>query len=156
MSSLAPAAAAQAAATPSPSATPFPSPSPVVHHVVHTATHLASSFDLWGLLNTWAASVSEAAVVGAVLVIVQGLLQRFPFLQHEVAEVQYMRRFVVAVLLPFLGTAIASFASGQNTLGLAPVVFLAGQVVYAVYKRLQAPMPEPTLGPELAEEAGQG
>jgi hypothetical protein len=92
------------------------------------------------LLNKLAGMVSQTDVIafaGLVSSSFIALLNKSKFLQHEVAVVQDVRRFAVAVLLPFLGTYVATVASGHNDLGVAPAIFVVSQVVFYVVKFLR-------------------
>lgn len=126
---------------------PSPTTSPVVEAVKvavvhHAATAQTSPFQgLSDLLNKWAALLSPyivvigAAIASAVQVPLNKLL---PWLSHETAQVQDLRRRLLAVALPLLGTYLSGLATGQNTLHLAPWVFLVSQILYSAVQALKA------------------
>ncbi len=149
--------AATVAATPSPTVSPSVDPTPVVHAVAQQAAAHSSLIDS---VNAFVSQIpqSELVAVAAVIVVaLQSFLNRFPWLQHEVNYVQDLRRQFVAVVLPFLGVMLAGFASGQNTMHLAPVVYLVGQVVYYVVKTLQGAAANlSSASAETAPAEGQG
>lgn len=119
-------AQAVVAATPAVTATPTPTPEAV--QAVAT-----SSSSLLGAVNALASQVSQTdvvAVASGLAVAVQALLNKIPFFTHVVNYVQDVRRFFLAVLVPSALTFLAGLATGDNTLHLAPVVFLGAQVVF--------------------------
>ncbi len=131
-------AAATVAASPSPSLSPLASPSasPVVHAATHAATTAVSNGWL-DMLNAFLANVSQTDIIAAAAVaavMLQSLVNRHKWLQSDLAWLQDLKRFVVAVALPWLGMLLAGFASGQNTMHLALPVFLAGQFLFYLVK----------------------
>lgn len=142
------------APTPVISPTPLPSPSPVVEAATHAATTVAQTHpSFFDALNILASSVGQPEIIAAgaaAAVALQALLNKLPWLQHEVQWVEDLRRRFLAVALPLLGTVAASFASGHNELHLAPGLFLGGQVIYwtiTAWKKIRASRPEPELSP---------
>lgn len=149
--------AVHAAVSVAPSISPSPSVSPVVHAVV---THAAAApSGLSDLLNKLAALVSPTDLVvlaGMVAAAIQSLINRFPWLQHDIDEVQNARRFVLAVLIPLLGTYLAGLASGDNTLAVAPWIFLVSQVVFRAVKLLLAAGQPSSAQLAAAQDGGPG
>jgi hypothetical protein len=128
--------AVHAAVSASPSLTPTATPVVQAAAQAHAAAAPASN-GLTDLLNKLAALVSPADVVvlaGMIAAAVQGLLNRFPWLSHDVKEVQNWRRFIVAVVLPFLATYLTSLATGDNVLAVAPWLFLVSQIAFRAVK----------------------
>ena len=126
----------QAAATVA--ATPIPTVTPVVHAVV--ATHAVVTHTATNALNQIFGRFSTADLITAAGVISTALLawlNKLPWLQHEVATIQDVRRFLVSIALPFAGTYVASLASGDNTLAVAPWIFAVSQVAFYVIKGLK-------------------
>lgn len=156
---------AHAAASVAPSLTPTVSPTvtPVVHVANHAAQAVASSNGLVSLLTSFIGSLSQADIIAAgaaVAVVLQGFINKHPWLQSELAWLQNVKRFLVAVALPYLGALLASFATGQNTLHLALPVFVAGQFLFYLYQSLKgAILSSQTFAatePAAAEQVGQG
>ncbi len=122
--------------------TPSPTTSPVVQAaqaVVQTHAAAAPSVpSLSDMLNGLVAILSPyVLVLGAALAsFVQVWLNKLPWLSHDVAAIQDWRRKLLAVAIPLVGTLLAGLATGQNTLGLAPLVFLLAQILFAAVKRL--------------------
>ena len=133
-------AAVHAATSPVPSVSPSmsPDPTPVVHAAL---THVAASSNgLMTLLNSLLGSLSQADIIAAaaaVAVVLQGFINRHPWMQSELAWLQDLKRFAVAVALPYVGTLLASFASGQNSLHLYLPVFVGGQFLFYLFKTLK-------------------
>ncbi len=124
------------------SLSPSPSASPVVQAAVqaHAAAATVAPTSFSDLLNKVAALLSPYVVfIGAALASsAQALLNKLPWLQSDVAKLQDLYRRLLAVALPLLGTFLAGLATGQNTLQLAPWIFLVSQVLYTAVKALQA------------------
>ncbi len=144
-------AVVQASVSPSPSASPVAQAAQVV--VQHTAAAAPNTPSLQDIVNGIVSVLSPyVVVIGAALAsFVQVFLNKLPWLSHDVKEVQDWRRKLLAVAIPLAGTLLAGLATGQNTLGLAPWVFLVAQVLFAAVKRLQATgivMPTETLAVE--------
>jgi hypothetical protein len=138
--------------TPSPSPSPSftPDPTPVATVAAHAAAAVTAHPGFLDALNQLASHVSQADLVmvaGVVAVALQAWLNKLSWLQHEIAEIQATRRYLVSVALPFAGTALASFASGQNDLHLAPAVYLVGQFVFYVVKRIRVATPDTVPAP---------
>ncbi len=147
-----------AAATVAATLSPTPSPSPVVQAAVQAhAAAAPSASGLNDLLNKLAGLISPtdlAVLAGMLASAAQALLNRFPWLNHDIQEVQNARRFLLAVVLPFAGAYLASLATGDNTLAVAPWVFLVSQLVFrAVKLMLAAGAPSPA---QLAAAADGG
>ncbi len=125
---------------------PSPSASPVAQAAqaavqAHAAAAPASNLpNLSDMLNGLASALAPYIVVigGVVAAAAQSLLNKLPWLSHDIAKVQDLRRVVLAVFLPLAGTFLAGLATGQNALGLAPWVFVASQILFAAVKALQA------------------
>ncbi len=130
-------AVAQATLAPSPSASP-------VVEAVKTAvvTHAAapSTQGLTQWLNTVAALLQPYIVViaAALASALQVLLNKLKWLQSDVAKLQALYRRLLAAALPFLGAYIASVASGQNVMHVAPYIFVASQILYSAVQALKA------------------
>jgi ABC-type glycerol-3-phosphate transport system permease component len=129
-----------------------------VQQAVQTHAAASPSLDTSGLqdlLNKLAALLSPYVVViaAALATSVQSFLNKLPWLQHEVAKVQDLRRKLLAVALPVVGTLLAGLATGQNTLHLAPWIFLVGQVLYATVQAIKASGASAFSGVTLASDA---
>jgi len=74
---------------------------------------------------------------GVVVMAVQSQLNRLSWFNHEVAQVQDIRRYVVSVGLPFATAYVATLGSGVNSLGVAPWLFLVSQFAFYVVKGLK-------------------
>jgi hypothetical protein len=160
-------AAATVAATvtplPTPVVTPTPSPSPTVEAVAHAANQVVQSHPgLLDVLNVLASSIGQPEIIAAgaaAAVALQALLNKLPWLQHEVQWIEDLRRRFVAIVLPVLGTALTSFASGHNELHLAPAVFLLGQVgfwTFSTWRKVRSDRTEKAPAVEsLAAPTGQ-
>ncbi len=146
------------------SVTPTPSASPVVQVIQVVQAHAATGPSAWTQLTDELNKLSSLlspyiVLIGAALASgVQVLLNKFPFLSHDIKEVQDFRRKMLAVAIPVVGTLVAGLATGQNTLNLAPWVFLIAQILFASVKALQAAgaayvANQPTLA---TEEVSQG
>ena len=121
-------------------ATPVPSPTVVVTPVAHAVVAVASHPAVTDVLNKLASLVSPSDIVvaaGVVATAILAQLNRIPWLSHEVAQVQDMRRFALSVGLPFAGTYVATLGSGVNTLGIAPWIFVISQFAFYVVKGLK-------------------
>jgi len=121
-------------------ATPVPSPTVVVTPVVHAVATVASHPAVTNVLNKLASLVSPSDVVvaaGVVATAILAQLNRIPWLSHEVAQVQDMRRFALSVGLPFAGTYVATLGSGVNSLGVAPWIFVISQFAFYIVKGLK-------------------
>lgn len=132
--------AAVAAATPSPASTPLPTASPTVEAIARAVAPVVAHPSFFDTLNSLAANVSQPDIIvfaAALVVGLQTLVNRVPFFTHAVKWVQDARRIFLAVVLPFFMAAGTSLATGHNDLGLAPSVFLAGQVLFYVIRSLQ-------------------
>lgn len=130
--------------------TPVPSPvhSPVATPVVHAALVHAAQVSTWVTSLTSFLTHNELLLVtlgAAVLVYVQTLVNKLPWLQHDVAEVQYLRRQLVSLFLPGLAALGVYAVTKLNTLGLWPSLYALGQLVYALWNRIkvQALNPQP-------------
>jgi hypothetical protein len=112
----------------------------MVHVVVQAASPPAAVSQLQDWLNQLSVLVGPYVVlIGAVIAnLVQSLLQKFPWLSSDIAKVQDLKRKLLAIALPLVGTFVAGLATGQNTLHLAPYIFVVGQILYAAVKALQA------------------
>lgn len=122
---------------------PTPSASPVVqaaHAAIQATPAPAAVSQLQDWLNQLSVAVGPYIVlIGAALAnVVQSLLQKFPWLSSDIAKVQDLKRKLLAIALPLVGTFVAGLATGQNTLHLWPWLFVAGQILYAAVKALQA------------------
>lgn len=121
-----------------------PTPSPVVQVVQVIQAHAAAGplipASVTDLLNKFSTVLAPYVVVisAAIASGLQVLLNKFPWLSHDIAKVQDLRRVLLAAALPLLGTLVAGLATGQNTLQLAPWVFLVAQILYAAVKAIQA------------------
>jgi hypothetical protein len=116
------------------SVSPSPSPSPVA--VAAVTTHAGTLSDT---VNAFASRVSQAdliAFAAAVSFAITGALSKVPFFTHAVAYVQDLRRFTLSAVVPTVLVAGSSLASGHNTLGLTPLVFLGSQIAFYVFKTL--------------------
>lgn len=131
-------------------ATATPSPSP---HVVQVATtHVNTLSDT---INALASKVSVEDVIAAaagVAAVLQAYLNKLSIFQHAVKEIQALRRFVLAVVLPTALVLVGGLATNSNTLHLAPAVFLVAQFIYYVFKRLTAPTIQTTAVTETAAQ----
>lgn len=118
-----------------PSLTPSVTPVAVAAHAAATT----GGESLTDLLNKLANLVAPYVVVigGFLAVLVQALLNRFPWLSHEVAAVQDLYRRLVAIVLPFLGAYIATVVTGDNSMHVAPYVFIASQIIFTAWKALK-------------------
>lgn len=135
-------AVVQAVITATPTATPIPTPSPTVQAATHAAAQVVQTHSsLVDTINALAATVTQPEIIAAgaaIAVAIQGLINKLPWLQHEVAWVQDVRRRFVSVVIPVAGTALVSFTSGHNDLHLAPALFLVGQVVVWTWKAFRS------------------
>lgn len=135
--------AAAAVATVAPTPVVSPSPSPSVTPLAQAATHAATqvqSFDFLAFLTAWMSSISQADIIaaaGIAAVGIQGLINKSPWLKSELAWLQDVKRFLVAVAIPFGGSLLTDFATGHNTHQLALPVFLVGQFVFYTWKALK-------------------
>lgn len=112
-------------------ATPTITPTPVAHAVAQHANSIQDT------LNALATKVSPADLLGAVAAVVtalQWLFNKFPILKRLEDRSKEIVNYIISFVLPFLALALASFASGVNTLKLAPFVYLIGQFIYMVVK----------------------
>jgi hypothetical protein len=78
------------------------------------------------------------AVGAAVLVYVQHQINKLPWLQHEVAEVQALRRQLVAIGLPVITMLGTSLATNKDYVAFAAPLYGVGQFVYVLWRRIMA------------------
>jgi hypothetical protein len=84
------------------------------------------------------------AAAAAFVVFVQSMINKFPFLKNAEEKGRELANYLISFVLPFATTAVASFASGNNTLHLTPYIYLAGQFVYMVVSNFKkAPVTTP-------------
>jgi hypothetical protein len=81
----------------------------------------------------------ELVTVGAaVLVYVQHQVNKLPWLQHDIDEVQMLRRQLVAVGLPVLTMVGASLATNKDFIAFAAPLYGVGQILYTLWRRAMA------------------
>lgn len=128
--------AAAVASTPVPTPSPSPSVAPVVHAVTTVVAHPAT-LSAWNSLASQISTPDLVVFAGVVASALQTQVNRLPWLQHDIAKVQDLRRFLVSVALPVAGVGLAGLANGHNSLGLAPVVYVVSQATFYVVKILR-------------------
>lgn len=126
---------AHAAATPVPTVVATPSATPVVHAAL---THAAVHLSLVSSLTNWltAHQLLLVGVLGALLVVAQNFLNKFPFLKADADKVNQMvqdlKREVVAFGLPGLVVAVWSLTQGS----VPPTWWLEWLQLYAAGKAI--------------------
>lgn len=109
---------------------------PAVQAVVSSPTPVPTVLDT---VNSVAKGVSQTDIIlvaSSIAVAIQAAINKVPFFSHTVEYVQNVRRFLLAVFIPGAIAVGTSLATGNNDLGLMPVVFLLAQVVFYVFKTL--------------------
>jgi len=77
------------------------------------------------------------AAAGAIVVGVQYLVNQVPVVKRLSDAATASFNWVVSFALPFLATFIASVASGNNSLHVAPYIYLIAQLVYFVIEYIK-------------------
>jgi hypothetical protein len=126
-------------------------------------THHAALFNVVNYLASLVSSnTPELIAVGAaVLVYVQHQINKLPWLQHDIDEVQMLRRQLVAVGLPVITMVGASLATNKDFVAFAAPLYGASQVIYTLWRRImaqakvqQSAAPNPSLATDNAPAAG--
>ena len=133
-----------------------PSVSPVVNALASAspavATHASSISDT---LNALASRVSVADLItaaGAIVVAVQYLINQVPVIKRLSDQATASFNWVVSFALPFLATFVASAASGNNTLHVAPYVYLIAQLVYFIIEYIKSKAVKNVVAPVAAAQ----